>query len=471
MLIAACSGAGQQDEQNAQVDSNCPADPPPFIDDGFPQPEFRHSENGVLETTLRAASSTVTLDGRPYVTQAYENSVPGPMLVVCPGDRMVVNLENDLEEETNLHTHGFHVSPQDNSDNIFLNIKPGERFTYEFDIPENEFPGAYWYHPHHHLNSGGQVFAGMAGPMIVEGGLDAMPGFRDIPQRVLAIQNTQLGDDGRVVPQAAEADDSNTQLFVNGASNPEINIRPGELQRWRIYNMNSDRFVNLHLEGQEFQLLAMDANILEQIQPVDEMLVGPGSRRDVLVRGGTPGSYKLEALPFTRFSGPGGSTSEETVATIVSGDEPVEEGRDPAGPLEEKEDLREVSVDRERSILYSEDVSANPPKFFIDGKEFDHDRVDQTMLLGDVEEWTVKNDSDEWHTFHIHVNDFQVVELDGKPVEGISPQDNVSISPNGSVKLRTRFTDFTGKFVFHCHVLHHEDHGMMSVVEVVDPEA
>ncbi len=84
---------------------------------------------------MRAVSDTATLDGRPYVTQAYEGSVPGPMLVVCPGDRMIVNFENDLEE-TNLHTHGFHVSPRDNSDNIFLDIKPGEKFTYEFDIPK-----------------------------------------------------------------------------------------------------------------------------------------------------------------------------------------------------------------------------------------------------------------------------------------------------------------------------------------------
>jgi FtsP/CotA-like multicopper oxidase with cupredoxin domain len=92
------------------------------------------------------------------------------------------------------------------------------------------------------------------------------------------------------------------------------------------------------------------------------------------------------------------------------------------------------------------------------------------MKLGDVEEWSITSKSDEWHTFHIHVNDFQLVEMDGKPVEGISPQDNVSIAPNSSVKMRTRFTDFTGKFVFHCHVLFHEDHGMMSVIEVVDPE-
>ena len=471
MLIAACSGERREGEQNARGDSNCPANPPPVVEDGFLQPEFRHSENGVLETTLRAVSGPVTLDGRPYVTQAYESSVPGPMLVVCPGDRMIVNFENDLEEETNLHTHGFHVSPRDNSDNVFLDIKPGERFTYEFDIPEDHPPGAYWYHPHYHGKTEEQVFAGMAGPMIVEGGLDELPGIRDVPQRVLAIQNTELGDDGRVVP-VAQSDDAKTQLFVNGAVNPEINIRPGELQRWRIYNMNADRFLKLRLEGQEFQLLATDGNTLEQMQPVDEMLVGPGSRREVLVRGGAPGSYKLEALPFTPLAGAG--TPEGTVATLVSGDEPAdEEQEDPAGPLEEREDLREVPVDREREIVYSKDDSTNPPRFLINGKEFDHDRVDQRMRLGDVEEWTITNTTseDEWHTFHIHVNDFQLVEMDGKPVEDISPQDNVSVSPNSSVKMRTRFTDFTGRFVFHCHVLFHEDHGMMSVVEVVDPEA
>jgi FtsP/CotA-like multicopper oxidase with cupredoxin domain len=164
---------------------------------------------------------------------------------------MVINLENDLEEETNLHTHGFHVSTWDNSDNIFLDIEPGESFTYEFDIPEYHPPGAYWYHPHHHGNSAGQVYAGMSGPMIVEGSLDTMPGIQDIPQRVLAIQSTQLGDDGRVVP-VTQSKDSEAQLFINGAINPEINIRPGELQRWRIYNINPDNIVDLRLEDQEF---------------------------------------------------------------------------------------------------------------------------------------------------------------------------------------------------------------------------
>jgi FtsP/CotA-like multicopper oxidase with cupredoxin domain len=466
VTVTACSEERSESGRQPQSDANCPADPPPFIKDGFPQPEFRHSEDGLLKTTLRAADETVTLDGRPYMTQSYEGSVPGPTLVVCPGDRMVVNFENDLDEQTNLHTHGFHVSPQGNSDNVLLDIKPSERFTYDYDIPEDQAPGAYWYHPHHHGQTEEQVFAGMVGPIIVEGGLDELPGLKDVPQRVLAIHSTQLGDNGRTIP-VAKSDDKKSPLFVNGFINPKIDIRPGELQRWRIFNMNADRFVKLRLEGQAFQLLATDGNTLERMRPVDEMLIGPGSRREVLVRGGTPGSYELEALPFTPFAG--GGLPESTVATLVSGDKPADEEQGLVGPLEEQEDLRDLPLDRRRTIVYSEEGPADDTRFLIDGKMFDPDRVDQTMQLGNVEEWSIKNTTDEWHTFHIHVNDFQVVEMDGTPVEGISPQDNVSLPPGSTVKMRTHFTDFTGKFVFHCHVLFHEDHGMMSLVEVVPP--
>jgi FtsP/CotA-like multicopper oxidase with cupredoxin domain len=138
----------------------------------------------------------------------------------------------------------------------------------------------------------------------------------------------------------AQTKDSNkAQLFINGTINPQINIRPGELQRWRIYNMNPDYIVKLGLEGQAFQLLATDGNTLEDMQPVDEMLIGTGSRREVLVRGGTPGSYKLEALPFDQL--PVVSTSASTLATLVSGDEAVGE-QNSIGQLEEQDDLHDV---------------------------------------------------------------------------------------------------------------------------------
>ena len=105
----------------------------------------------------------------------------------------------------------------------------------------------------------------------------------------------------------------------------------------------------------------------------------------------------------------------------------------------------------------------------INGKVFDHNRVDYVVKLGDVEEWTLKNLDTEDHTFHIHVNDFQVMSVNGQPYNAHGLQDTVVLPIGGEVVVRIPFTDFVGKFVFHCHILPHEDTGMMGVVEVVDP--
>jgi FtsP/CotA-like multicopper oxidase with cupredoxin domain len=116
-------------------------------------------------------------------------------------------------------------------------------------------------------------------------------------------------------------------------------------------------------------------------------------------------------------------------------------------------------------MVFSEDESTNT--FFINDKEFDPDRVDVRPRLGTVEEWTLRNASNEQHPFHIHVNDFQVVSVGSEPYEAHGRQDTVPLLPGGDVVIRTPFADFTAKFVFHCHILNHEDAGMMAVVEVV----
>ena len=133
--------------------------------------------------------------------------------------------------------------------------------------------------------------------------------------------------------------------------------------------------------------------------------------------------------------------------------------------LIDREDLRTVTVDKSRTITFQENSS--PPVFAIDGKAFSMDRVDQTVQLGAVEEWTLRNTSPEWHPFHIHVNDFQVISRNGRE-QPRTYEDTSRIPPHGEFIMRTRFTDFSGKFVYHCHILGHEDAGMMGVVEVVE---
>ena len=223
--------------------------------------------------------------------------------------------------------------------------------------------------------------------------------------------------------------------------------------------------------------------------------IGPGSRREVLVRGGPPDSYRMTALPFAQFptggridptSKGGGPTPNQTVLTVVSSGAPKHD-RFPRQQLGKPEDLRGKHVDRKRTICFAEanpaiknpTDSVTPCKsipdsafgpvtaFKIDGHVFDESRVDISMKLDSVEEWTLINSNTEWHTFHIHVNPFQVISIDGRRVRGIEYKDNVEMPPNSRIVIRMRPKDFTGKFVIHCHVTNHEDRGMMAPVEVV----
>ncbi len=136
----------------------------------------------------------------------------------------------------------------------------------------------------------------------------------------------------------------------------------------------------------------------------------------------------------------------------------------PAGTLPNV-DLRQAAVDRRRELVFSETL--DPFRLFIDGLTFDHDRVDQTVQLGATEEWRLVNTSPDTHPFHIHVNDFQVVSVNGEPVDADSWEDTTPIPAFGEIVIRSRFLDFPGKFVYHCHILDHEDRGMMGVVEVI----
>ena len=123
-----------------------------------------------------------------------------------------------------------------------------------------------------------------------------------------------------------------------------------------------------------------------------------------------------------------------------------------------------MKVDRRRRIVFSENTKTN--KFFINGKQFNHKRIDQRVKLNAVEEWTIRNVTHERHPFHIHVNDFQVMSVNGRPYKARSLADTFPLPVGGEIKIRMHFTQFTGEYVFHCHILAHEDRGMMTVVEV-----
>jgi suppressor of ftsI len=430
------------------------------------EPPVLRSVDGRLDVALEAQFGPAMMGGRAVTTYNFNGQVPGPTLRLQAGETLGITLTNQLDETTNLHTHGLHVSPAGNSDNVFVHVMPGETFAYEYVIPPDNTsglytPGLYWYHPHMHGNSTDQVEGGMAGTLIVEGKLDTLPGIRDLPERVLVLQATQVDADGTVIT-SPEIDE--IAIFVNGQPQPTLAIAPGETQRWRIINASSFMFVNLALDGHQLHQIASDANPLREVWSRDQILLSAGERVEVLIQGGPEGVYALHSLPWgadLEFQ----AQPDFPIATLVSAGPAVTPEPLPT-TLIPFEDLREATIDKHRELTFSEELS--PFRVLIDGREFDEDRVDQTVKLGATEEWRLRNTSEDWHPFHIHINDFQVIEVNGEPVSAHSWEDTTPIPAFGEIVIRTRFLDYTGKFVYHCHILDHEDRGMMGVVEVVE---
>lgn len=437
------------------------------------EPKVIASERGRLQITLTAAVGRVDLAGRSVQTLSYNGSVPGPTLRLRPGDRVTLDLVNRIGTGTNLHTHGLHISPAGNSDNVFLHIRDGETFRYEYEIPRNHPAGTFWYHPHLHETVADQLFAGMVGAIVVERD-DSVP----LPvrrERMLVITDTSLTDDG-----IAETDLRNRMLgregelvLVNGQLEPTVTVAPGGYEHWRVVNACTSRFMRLRLEGAELLQVAGDTGPLAEPTPVDEVFLATGNRAELLVRVPEAGRHRLVAEPVDRGSmgmgrGAAGSREPVTLAHLDTTGDAVEAPELP-GRLAELGDLRGAKVDGQRTVTFAMGMGrgmGGNPSFTIDGKQFDPDRVDTTVRLGTVEEWTIVNTSPMNHPFHLHVWPVQLVARDGSPVDG-SPQwfDVVTLPARGSVTVRLRLTDYPGRTVYHCHILDHEDLGMMGVIE------
>ncbi len=424
------------------------------------EPSVRRSENGVLETSFRAATGETTVAGQTVTTMTYEGEFPGPTLRIRAGDVVRLKLINELEDYTNIHTHGFHVSPSGNSDNIFLQVDSGTEFDYEYVLPENHVPGTFWYHPHAHGNTGEQVNAGLHGVIILEGNLDEVEGIAGLTDRLLVLTATQFDGDGNLVPYS---DQTNLTRFVNGQIEPRISIQPCETQRWRVANLSADTFFNIALQGHLLYEIANDGNPHDRVIARENIVLAPAERTEFLVQAlPTPGEYEFRTLMWgVDYQ----AQPDELLATMVIEGDAVDPTPLPTN-LVPFENFRGLPVDNVRITTFEEPGA--PLYLAIDGKHFDHDRIDQTVQLGALEEWVVRNTTDHWHPFHIHINDFQVLSVNGEPHPDFGHQDTFNLPPHSETIMRMRFADFTGKFVYHCHILSHEDFGMMATVEVVE---
>jgi FtsP/CotA-like multicopper oxidase with cupredoxin domain len=432
---------------------------------------------------LEAREGPVRLGGRVATALSYNGGLPGPTLQLQPGDRLQVRLLNRLADPTNLHVHGLHVSPEGHADNVLVAVPPGSSRDYDYQLPADHPPGVYWYHPHHHGLVAEQVFGGLYGAMIVgdppHSGGTAVPITRE---RVLVISDTSLDIAGRVRAASRMARMQGREgdlVLLNGQVQPLLDARAGERERWRIVNACAARYVRLRVDGQQLDLLGIDSGRFVTPKRVEQLVLAPGNRADLLVTM-SQGSSELRMLGYDRGSvGMGGRSSgtgaAAQLATLhVTGSAVPALGRVPAQVA--LRDLRQTPLEGRRTLTLAMGMGMGMGMggglggggmgFTIDGQAFDASRIDQQVRAGAVEEWEIRNTSPMDHPFHLHVWPMQVTEAAGAPIDVVSRQDVVNVPARSSVKVRIAFETFTGRTVYHCHILDHEDLGMMGVLDV-----
>ena len=446
------------------------ADSPVLASTGSPRwrepPELR-SSGGRLEVNLEVALTRLDLAGTDAHVLTYSGELPGATWRVSPGDRIAVRLVNRLDAPTNLHFHGLHVSPEGNGDNPFLSIEPGQAFDYEIRLPEDHPPGTYWYHPHLHGLVADQLFGGLYGAVVVA---DDVPVARE---RVLVVSDISLQQDGTVRPVTVPEQMAGREgelVLVNGQVEPHLSIRAGQTERWRVINACSSRFLNLAPEGLGVRALAVDAGRYPEPFDVERLLLAPGNRADLLVTA-TAGAGRLGTVGYDRGgpmmmrAGPGDLSGPVLLATVAATADDAEPDRLTVPPVRQP-DLRDRRPDRQRVLEFSMGMRMARMTFGFDGREFDPDRTDQQVRAGSLEEWVIRNPTPMDHPFHLHVWPMQVVDHSGTGPREPMWRDVVNVPARGEVTVRIDFADIGGRTVYHCHILDHEDAGMMGVVEV-----
>jgi bilirubin oxidase len=422
-----------------------------------------------VEVSLTAQETRLTLTpGRETAVFAYNGTVPGPTLEVREGDRVMVHFENRLSVPTTVHWHGLHI-PFDSDGSPFHPVEPGEKRVYAFTLMKGS-AGTYWYHPHPNHSTGYQVAKGLYGAIIVRAPDDPLPA--SLPEKVLILADNRLNTDGSIdlpdrhAPQAHIDEENGREgdvLFVNGQVNPAIAIRSGEVQRWRIINASASRVYRLSLKGQKMTHVGSDGGLFESPVERDEIILANGERVELLVRGtGKPGDKTaLQALPYDRYipqTRPRDWNKTRDLVTVnYTTGASVTPPKIPQ-TLRAVPALDSAQATATRVVVLSQGL--------INGKRMDMNRIDFSAKLDATEIWDIENIVGMDHPFHLHGFQFQILSRNGVAEPYRSWKDMVNVPKHETARIIVRYADFAGKWMFHCHILDHEDHGMMGILEV-----
>lgn len=424
-------------------------------------PAEHASRNGRLDVTLTAADGMVPYNGGERWAMTYNGDITGPTIRVRPGDRLRITLINDLQEPTSLHTHGLHVNPDGDGDNPFLTIAPGERHTYVYDIPRSQQPGTFWYHPHAHGLVAKQVNLGLEGAIIVDGPVDAELA-KATTERILVVTDPPLvtqdpwpvdGHSANVDMMTAMMGRSGERLLTNGADGVQV-VPTGALERVRLVNATASTQLRFTWTGARMLALASEGGRLSKPQAMTSIVLTAGERTEVVLVPGADGGQ----LVAQRVSQEGTGAVEERrtlIADVVAGAS-TDTRVLPATLGADDRDLfaADVKIAKRRTIRLTGHMQP-----LIDGRPFDANTVNVQARRGTIEEWTIVSESPMDHPIHLHVWPFQV--------RGQAGWHDIVQVPAGTTQvIRVAFEDIAGTTVIHCHILDHEDTGMMAVIKV-----
>lgn len=462
------------------------------LDGDLPEPPVISSVGGILTAAITCSTSPASIGGR-RARQAvtYNGSFPGPTLSVRPGDMIDISFTNRIvfdqaetkpgygrppreANTTNLHYHGMHVSPLGTADNMLVMVRANGKQRYLFQVPLDHPAGLFWYHAHVHGLVTNHVGRGAAGMIYVSNAYTDSIASLGIRRRLMMLQQAYFESDlATVISDDGEREDSDLALsLINGELMPDILMRPGEPQVWSLLNGSTSAFYVLRLEGHTFDVIADDGVPLRTPRLNQETLLMPsGKRLEVIVRGSsTKGKYTLSY--DEHFQGVDTWPQKSVATVIVKGNTWTGAAHPGVDASHAFVDLSAVTVpdSLKRTIVLGQDNSVPEGefgRFTMNYHAWDPNISEWTSTLGTTEEWFIRNDTEQDHPFHVHVNPFQIIGVNGSSVIPDGFQD-VAICPRyGSLTVRTRFTDFVGgPVLMHCHILDHEDMGMMTRFEI-----
>jgi FtsP/CotA-like multicopper oxidase with cupredoxin domain len=464
----------------------------------LPEPPQVRAKKHVVSLTLHAVNE----NGRNAF--AFKGKTVAPVIRASPGDLLKIAYVNDLPatsqeicainpcmDMTNLHFHGLNISPDAPQDDVLTMLaKPGQTLHYSVQIPRDHPPGLFWYHTHPHGESHRQVRDGMSGAIVIEGIQRYVPEVDRLRERVIVVRGRSIKRDPNAAALMREVEipakgcggeaEAVEELFtVNGVLRPRIEIAPKEKQFWRIVNASADRYLDLQLDGQPFEIVALDGMPLAYHDPkhptmvANHLLISPAGRLEAIITGPPAGTHTtLRTLCVD--AGPVGDPNPEMVLADLVPPAPRQSSANPG--------LRQVHAIDDRPPVYKpinvEPLEKTTPDFtvtftedkdafYINGRKFKTDASPMTTArVGTYQHWRIVNATAELHPFHIHQVHFLAYAQNDAPLPHPVWLDTVNVPYAGSVDVILDFTDpvIKGMSVFHCHLLNHEDKGMMAKI-------